>query len=147
MKGRHKNSHAREVALQGLYQAEIGSTPVAEILRFKWLNESLEPEEKTLASELISGVLDHAAALDQVLSAFSNIDFTQISSIVRCIIKMGIYEMRVTGRDPAIVMDDLLNLARRYDGEQAVPFVNGVLDRCRKEMQEAAVKRMTQDES
>ena len=60
---------------------------------------------------------------------------------------MGIYEMRVTGRDPAIVMDDLLNLARRYDGEQAVPFVNGVLDRYRKEMQEAAVKRMTQDES
>ncbi len=147
MKSRHKNSHAREVALQGLYQSEIGNTPVSEILLFKWLNEPLDIEEKALATELINGVLDHSPALEQVMAAFSSVDFTQISSIVRCIIKMGIYEMRVTGRDPAIVVDDLLNLARRYDGEQAVPFVNGVLDRYRKEMQEAAVKRMTQEES
>jgi len=142
---KHKNSHGREIALQGLYQVEIGNSPVAEITQFRWLNEPMDPEEKAFCEELICGVIDHGPALDKIIAAFSTVDFTQISAIVRCIIKMGVFEMRVSGKDPAIVMDDLLNLARRYEGEQAVPYINGILDRYKREMQEAAVKRMARE--
>ncbi|MBL8018437.1 MAG: hypothetical protein JNM27_02115 [Leptospirales bacterium] len=142
---RHRNSHGREIALQGLYQIEIGNSPVAEVLHFKWLNEPLDSEERAFCEELIVGVIDHGQALDDILAASSTVDFSQISAIVRCIIKMGIYEIRKSGREPSIVMDDLLNLARRYEGDQAVPFINGILDRYLRDMQEAAVKRLAQE--
>ncbi len=140
---RHKNSHAREIALQALYQADIGNQPIADLLQFRWLNEPLDAEEKVLTVDIIQGVIDHGGALDQVVQSCSSVEFSQISSIVRCILKMGIFEMRTADRDPAIIVDDLLNLARRYDGEQAVAFVNGVLDRYRKEMQAMSVRQMT----
>ena len=50
----------------------------------------------------------------------------------RNILRMAIYEMKTLGTPPAVVIDEALELARRYSEEEAVPFVNGVLDAIRK---------------
>jgi N utilization substance protein B len=50
----------------------------------------------------------------------------------RNILRMAIYEMRDLKTPPAVVIDEALELARRYSETEAVPFVNGVLDSVRK---------------
>jgi transcription antitermination protein NusB len=53
----------------------------------------------------------------------------------RNILRMAIYEMKTMGTPPAVVIDEALELARRYSDEEAVPFLNGVLDSVRKLIQ------------
>jgi len=50
----------------------------------------------------------------------------------RNILRMAIYEMKEMGTPPAVVIDEALELARRFTEEEAVPFINGVLDAIRK---------------
>jgi len=135
--GKHPNSHAREVALQAIYQQEIANTPVHEVLEFRWLNEPLTPPVREYCIGLITGVTDHWEALDDVIKAFSHKHITQISVINRCILRTAIYELMQAQLDPAIIMDDALNLTRKYDGEDSVAFVNGILDPFEKERRNA----------
>lgn len=50
----------------------------------------------------------------------------------RNLLRMAVYEMKEVGTPPAVVIDESLELARRYSEEDAVPFINGVLDAVRK---------------
>jgi N utilization substance protein B len=50
----------------------------------------------------------------------------------RNILRMAIFELKELGTPPAVVIDEALELARRYSEEEAVPFINGVLDAVRK---------------
>jgi N utilization substance protein B len=45
-----------------------------------------------------------------------------------------VFEMRDIGTPPPVVIDEALELARRYTGEEAIPFLNGVLDAIRKSL-------------
>lgn len=132
-KPRHKNSHAREVVLQALYQAEVGGHSVDEVLKLKWLNTPLESEVQKSAEYMIEAILEKQHILDPVIDSFSEKHTTQISSIVRCILRMGIFEIMEGSVDYRIIIDDLCNLAGRYDTEKSVGFVNGILDQFRQE--------------
>lgn len=125
---KHKNSHAREVALQGLYQIDIAGIPVSGVLNLKWLNELPGAAETERIKKIIEGVSENQQNLDEVIDAFSNKDGTQISTIVRCILRMGILEIMEGSLPGSVIIDDLLDLTRRYDGDQSVGFVNGILD-------------------
>ncbi len=52
----------------------------------------------------------------------------------RCILRMAVFEMRDIGTPPPVVIDEALELARRYTGQEAIPFLNGVLDAIRKSL-------------
>lgn len=130
---KHRNSHAREVAMQALYQIEVVNHPVAHVLRFTWLNEPMPAAVHEHCVDLIQGVTDNWEALDRMIQSVSHKDITQISIINRCILRIGILELMQAKLDPGIVIDDLLNLTRQYDGEESVGFVNGILDRFEQE--------------
>lgn len=130
---KHRNSHAREVAMQALYQMEVVQAPLDDVLLFGWLNQPLDTATKEFCVNLVRGVAENAPALDDVIISVSNKDMTQISMVIRSVIRIGMFELMRGELDPNIVMDDLLNLARKYDGEESVAFVNGILDRFEKE--------------
>jgi N utilization substance protein B len=125
---KHKNSHAREVTLQALYQMEIANQPLEYILQLGWLNEKPGATEKEFITGLIEGVADHMDALDDVINSISDKDSTQLSTIVRSILRIGIFELMRGELEVGIVIDDLLDLTRKYDGDESVAFVNGILD-------------------
>ena len=126
---KHKNSHAREVTLQALYQMEVADQPLHRLLEMGWLNEPMEAAAGEYCRALIQGVVDHWEALNRVLENYSDKDVTQISTVNRCILRMGFYELMRSDLGAEIVIDDLLNLTRKYEGREAVSFINGVLDR------------------
>lgn len=131
---KHPFSHAREVAMQGLYQVELIRQPYEEVVRFSWLNEPMSASVQEYTIKLIQGVLDHWDALDQAILSFSDKGITQISIIVRCILRIGIFELMRGEVNPRILIDDLLNLTRQYEGDSQVGLVNGILDSVTREM-------------
>lgn len=125
---RHPNSHSREVALQALYQLEVVHHTLPEVLEFRWLNNPLDEQERPLALELIEGVAEFEEKIDGVVNAYIHKDASQISSIVRSLLRMGTYEILQGEFDIRILIDDYCTLARRYDGDPSAAFVHGTLD-------------------
>ncbi|MBE7438679.1 MAG: hypothetical protein HS115_09525 [Spirochaetales bacterium] len=132
---RHPHSHGREVALQALYQMEVVGTLAEEVLELKWLNRPMEEEAREFCRRLIMAAAQSWSALDESIRAFAHIDYSQISAVVHSILRIGFLELMWAELAPAIVIDDILELTRRYEGEEAVAFVNGVLDAFEKSRQ------------
>ncbi|MEQ9366802.1 MAG: transcription antitermination protein NusB [Leptospirales bacterium] len=124
---KHPNSHAREVALQALYQVEIVDKPMAEALEFGWLNEAMQEDRRVYCQALIEEVMRKFPALNERISKYASKDIRSISSINRSILRIGFVELDRGETEAGIIIDDLLNLTRKYDGEESVPFINGIL--------------------
>ena len=131
---RESRHRAREAALQMLYQWEVGRLTIPEVAQTFWRMGEIEPppseRAQTRAHVLTSGTVDHLAAIDRVLEeASTNWRLDRMPVIDRLIMRMGIYElMYESGTPPAVVIDEALELARRFSTDEAVPFINGVLD-------------------
>ena len=119
--------------MQALYQLEVVHAPIQQVLEFNWLNVPLEVEKHEYCVHLIQGVTENWEALDKVIESFSHKHITQLSSVIRCILRMSIFELMSAQLNAKIIIDDFLNLTRKYDGDESVAFVNGVLDSFEKE--------------
>ena len=124
----------RAAALQMLYQWEVGRLTIPEVAQTFWRMGEIDPlpseRAQTRAHMLTSGTVDHLAAIDRVLEeASTNWRLDRMPVVDRLIMRMGIYElMYESGTPPAVVIDEALELARRFSTDEAVPFINGVLD-------------------
>lgn len=125
---KHPHTHAREVALQALYQLEVGGYTLEEVLALRWLNSPMEESARSYFDELVRGVHAGRPLLEAVIREHSHKDFTQVSMVIRSILAIGIFEMGRAQVPAEVIIDDLLNLTRTYDGEESVAFVNGILD-------------------
>jgi transcription antitermination factor NusB len=126
---RHPNFNLREIALQGLYQIDLGSTPLNEVLELRWVHSKLNEEDKSFVEDIIEGVTELEFDIDEVIQKYSKKDIRQISSVVRCILRMGTYEILKGEFLGPIIIDTCCTLTRKYDDERAVKFVNAILDK------------------
>jgi N utilization substance protein B len=92
------------------------------------------PDDPDLFMEALArGTVAQAAEIDQlILKRAENWRLERMPIVDRNVLRMAIYEMRDMKTPPAVVIDEALELARRYSESDAVPFVNGVLDSVRK---------------
>jgi N utilization substance protein B len=82
---------------------------------------------------LARGTAATCSELDElILKRAENWRLERMPNVDRNILRMAIYEMRDLKTPPAVVIDEALELARRYSEADAVPFLNGVLDSVRK---------------
>jgi len=131
---------ARAAALQMLYQSEVGRTTAHETIETYWPAHDAETEVpeplREFANALVRGTLDRVKEIDAVLSAHAqNWRVQRMAVIDRLILRLAVYEfLAETNTPPRVVINEALELARSYSGEEAVAFVNGVLDAVRKEL-------------
>ena len=124
----------RAAALQMLYQWEIGRLTVPEVAQTFWrigeIDEPPSDRARELAARLTAGTVERLAAIDRALEdASKNWRLERMPVIDRLILRMGIYELLYETHTPApVVIDEALELARRFSTDEAVPFINGVLD-------------------
>lgn len=121
---------ARELVLQSLYQSELNGKPVSD--NFLVLREHFEINKKALpyATELIDGMVEHQDALDQRIAQHTkNWRVERMSLIDRNIIRIGAYELCYRADIPAeVVINEALEVAKRFSTDEAAPFINGILD-------------------
>ena len=132
---------AREAALQMLYQGEVGRTGAYEAIATygpaRDPDRAVPEDARNFANDLVRGTLSRLEEIDRLLTAHAqNWRIERMAVLDRLILRMSIYELLAdSGTPPKVVINEALELARTYSGEEAVAFVNGVLDAVRKQLE------------
>ncbi len=125
---------AREAALQMLYQWEVGRVPPEEAIARHWQIEQEEPAlegaSRRFAEDLAEGTIAHLPAIDARIEAQAqHWRLERMAVVDRLILRMAVYEFLFRPDTPrAVVIDEAIELARTFSEQDAVRFVNGVLD-------------------
>ena len=136
-----RRRRAREAALQMLYQGEIGRTGASEAIATYWPahdpDREVADEAREFANSLVRGTSSRLEEIDALLIAHTqNWRLARMAVLDRLILRMAIYELLAGEGTPSkVVINEALELARTYSGEEAVAFVNGVLDAVRKQLE------------
>jgi transcription antitermination protein NusB len=131
---------AREAALQMLYQWEVGkSTPGDTILTYWPAHEEvvdLPDVYREFANGLVRGTIQRVEEIDRLLaSRAQHWRVERMAVLDRLVLRLATYEFLAEAETPAkVIINEALELARAYSGEDAVAFVNGLLDGVRKEL-------------
>ena len=132
-------TRARELALQFLFQLDFQDDDYrAELDRV--LDESLAgvqdgSKAKPYARELVDGVLARRDAIDALIrSAATNWELERMAVVDRNALRIGCYELlHADGIPMKVAINEAIELAKRYSTDMSGAFVNGILDRIRKE--------------
>jgi N utilization substance protein B len=125
---------AREAALQMLYQAEVGHVTMADAAQTHDAMGGdaidLDASARAYAVELARGVWQAKDAIDvYIADAARNWRVERLAVIDRLLLRLAVHEMLAyPATPPRVVIDEAIELARLYSGEDAAKFVNGVLD-------------------
>jgi len=130
----------REAALQLLYQWEIGHLEIAaldEASEFYWAVHPGPAGRRDFASHLVLGTTSHIETIDPLLEANAkNWRLSRMAIVDRMIMRMAVFELMFCDTPRAVVINEALELAKTFGGDQTVPFVNGVLDSVRRTLEE-----------
>ena len=131
-----RRSKARECAFQILYQWQITGERMEAVLASFWRVRSATPEARAMAERLARGAQQRAEALDaEIADAATHWRLERIAPIDRTILRLGAYELGDETETPAaVVIDEAIELAKRFGDEGSPAFVNGLLDAIRKKL-------------
>jgi N utilization substance protein B len=132
MPSRHKS---REHALQLLFQADIrrqqpdeAITAYYDSLLLSGADEE-RPTEDPFLEQLVRGTIQTMTTLDQAIAGHSeHWRLERMPVVDRNILRLAVYEMTTVGTPAPVVIDEALELARRFSSDESVSFINGVLD-------------------
>jgi len=123
-----ERTRARRQALQILYQRDITGDTISRILGLKMYSlEDGEPDE--YCRELVAGVEKYLDGLDEMIGEVSeNWAVTRMPLVDRNILRIATYEILYDAEVPAsVAINEAVELAKVYGGEDSSKFVNGVL--------------------
>ncbi len=128
---------ARECALQSLYYADSNVNLSADTI-----SGYTDQFEKELAEcfpfykDLVTGTTQNLAEIDKLVSAYAkNWTLARMSAVDRSILRMATYEMVFSAEKApvAAIMDEAIELAKKFSTENSGKFINGLLDQLKKE--------------
>ncbi|MBI5623925.1 MAG: transcription antitermination factor NusB [Elusimicrobia bacterium] len=132
-----RRRQARENALHSLYLFESG---LREDAAFRAVNEEVE-DAATLefSRRLFKGTLLHRDALDRRIAEIArNWDVSRMAAVDRNVLRMAAFELiHCPDTPPGVVINEAIEIVRRFSTEDSTRFVNGILDRIRQEWLES----------
>ena len=128
-----KRRRSREYALQILFQLDMTGRDFSEDVwtEFWEGNKEKDMDVREFTLEIIKGTREHLDAIDEVIkSAAENWSLERMAFIDRNILRAAIYELLYrTDIPPSVVMNEALEIAKKYSTEESAPFINGILDK------------------
>jgi len=137
-------SMARRLALQALYQWQVSGQTAAEISAQFAEDQNLKGAERGYYEELLAQVPVHADELDEHLKPMLDRPLHEVDPVERAILRIGAYELAYRRDIPyRVVINEAIELAKVFGGEQGHKYVNSILDGVAKTVrpQEVAAKR------
>jgi N utilization substance protein B len=135
-----KRTKARECAFQMLYQWDITREPMDRVAGLFWQVRTATPETRTMAERLARGGQAEVARLDEAIAAAStNWRFERIAAVDRNILRIAAYELMKEPQTPSsVIIDEAVEMAKRFGEADSPPFVNGVLDAVMRKVRDGA---------
>ena len=130
----------REWIIQFLFQLDFNATPIDVALKDFWEGKEPSDREKTYAQEIIKGVVQRKDELDDRLSQYAKRwDSERMGAVDRTVMRVALFEMLYRDDVPPVVsINEAVHFAKDFSSFQSGRFVNGVLDRIRRELDRPA---------
>jgi transcription antitermination protein NusB len=125
-----RRTKAREVAVQMLYLRDLNPDVSVEDVRALLDDQLRSRDLREFAWRLFVGVMEWRSQLDdRIQAAAENWALARMAPTDRNVLRLGAYELLNTDTPPGVVIDEAIELAKRFGAAQSPQFVNGVLDR------------------
>jgi N utilization substance protein B len=137
---------ARELAVQVLFQVEVGHLPLEEVLETTaeqmptepddW--GYLNPDDRAYIEACARGVEKHRAELDGIIARLAaGWSLERIANVDRLVLRLALFEMLHRDVPPPVVINAAVEIAKKYSTEDSGRFVNGILGAFLRERQVA----------
>ena len=125
---------SRIVAIQILYQIQLTTTPVSDVIEQFWRSQGTSVELRPFATQLVEGTAAHLTMIDDLLQETSeNWKLHRMPVVDLSILRCATYEIfYVEDIDPATSINEAVEIAKSYSTPDSPKFINGVLDNIRK---------------
>jgi N utilization substance protein B len=113
-----------------LYQQDLNPDMAADTVRELIIERLADEALARFAWSLFAGVMESRPALDaKIEAAATNWSLRRMAPTDRNVLRLGAFELLHTDTPPKVIIDESLELAKRYGSAQSSQFVNGILDR------------------
>jgi N utilization substance protein B len=132
---------ARELLVKALYQWQMAGHSVAEIAAQFAAYEDFERSDREFFGQLLGVTIESAPILDAVIARQAARGIEQLDAVGRAILLLGLAELKYRDDVPSkVVINEAVELAKRYGPVDSFKFVNAVLDKSSRELRSAAAK-------
>ena len=132
-----KRRKAREVALQFLYQLDLQGEvdPSPHSAEF-WARHPLDDDLREFAQELVGGTKSAQTKIDDIIVRYTeHWDLDRMAVVDRNILRLAVYELSFRAETPPkVVINEAIEVAKRFGTAESPAFVNGLLDRISQEL-------------
>jgi transcription antitermination protein NusB len=123
--------------MQMLFQWDISEQEPAKLEAKFWRAAKASDSTRAFANRLFEGAVKNTASIDElIIEQAENWRLERLAVIDRAILRLAIYELRTTDTPPKVILNEAVELAKKFSSEEAGAFVNGILDAVRKSVPE-----------
>ncbi|HEX7370842.1 MAG TPA: transcription antitermination factor NusB [Rhodanobacteraceae bacterium] len=131
-------TRARRRAVQALYAWQLGGNPMRKVIEDFRHEQDMQIADLEYFEDLLHGVEAHGAELDAGLAPFLDRDIARVDPIERAVLHVAAYELKFRLDVPyRVVLNEAIELAKRFGSDQGHTYVNGVLDKLAREWRQA----------
>jgi N utilization substance protein B len=133
---------ARECALQMLFQYDIAQPSLTELFQTYWdelteVKADIQEDVTGFANQLVGGVLEHLTEVDVLIGKRTeHWRISRMAIVDRNLLRMAVYEFLHEPETPkTVVINEALEIARRFSTYEATQFINGILDAIKRDLE------------
>ena len=121
--------------MQMLFQWDVSQQDPSKLEEKFWRGAKAADTTRVFANQLFEGAMKDVASLDELIVKHAeNWRLERMAAIDRAILRLAIYELRATDTPPKVVLNEAVEMAKKFSSDGASAFVNGILDSFRKSL-------------
>jgi N utilization substance protein B len=128
---------ARESALQILFQLEFNKPRVEEVIDRFWKEREASDEIRDYSDWIVKGIVSHQEEIDNLIQSLSDHwRLSRMAHVDRNILRIAVFEfLYEKNLAAAVIINEAIEIAKKYSSDEAAAFVNGILDSVRKKLE------------
>ena len=128
---------AREYALQMLFQWDVSHEDIERVILTFWDNVEEDASSRTFANLLATGTIENVEAIDRLVERHAeNWRLDRMAVVDRNVLRLAVQEFLHDRETPKnVVINEAIEIAKRFSSQEAPQFINGILDSIRKEVE------------
>ena len=128
---------AREYALQMLFQWDVTHDSVDQVAATFFQNQDQEPPAVVeFARELVAGTVAHVEDIDRLIQKHAeHWRLDRMAIVDRNVLRLAVYEFVYRDTPNTVVINEALEIARRFSSYEATQFINGILDAIKNDLE------------
>jgi N utilization substance protein B len=128
---------SRELALQMLFQSDMGKQSPDQVRKLFWNEKTAEDEVRAFAEDLFRAAEERKQEIDGIIEAHAQRwRMERMAAVDRNILRAAVAEfLAYSGTPKVVIINEALEIARKFSAPESLTFINGVLDSIARDME------------